>query len=295
VTAAEYRVVVVAHDPERDRTSAQLLAARHPRAAIRCLDTGTLRLEAGAGVAWSTTGSEPLEADALIVRRFSPLASAQAQFELLELLERQGTLVVNSTRALSLSESKLQTTAALAQAGIPVPPTLVTHDVDDARAAVSEFGRAVLKPLYGELGEGVERVEEDVDPELLAERLEAHGVLYVQQYLPNDGTDVRAFVVGNRVVAAMRRVAAPGEWRSNIHQGGVGQPVELPPATEQLAVRAAEALGLDYSGVDLIEGPAGPVVVECNGTPGWLELKSATGCDIAAAIVEHVVDRLDRR
>jgi RimK family alpha-L-glutamate ligase len=288
-----YRLAVVTPDPSRDATSREILAVRHDRARLSQLDLYDLRLAMGDGLTWSRRGDPGLAYDGFIVRRFNGQGSFQLQFELLELLQRGGSLVINSAAALSLAESKLQTSAVLAVARIPVPPTLFTQDLEGAFGALGQFGVAVIKPLYGELGLGIERIDSGVDPAWLAEQLEIHGGLYVQKYLSTDGVDLRALVVGDRVVGAMQREAAGGEWRTNIHLGGRGIPVSLPPSLSRLAVRATQALGLDYAGVDLIEAESGPVILEVNGTPGWLGLEAATGCDVAAAIVDHTVARLD--
>lgn len=288
-----YHIGVVTSNPATDRTSAQLLSVRHPRARLSMLDAGRLAFCAERGMEWACGGGPIPRWDALIVRRLNAKGSVQAQYELLELLERQGVAMINRLSALTVTESKLQTTAVLASAQLPVPRTMAVQDVDAARDAVRDLGSAVLKPIYGQLGEGLERVDESVSPDWLAEQLEVHGILYLQQFVPTDGTDVRAFVVGGEVVAAMRRIAPPGEWRANVAQGARGEAVELDAQAAALAVEAARLMEMDYAGVDLIQGPQGPLVVELNGCPGWLELQSVTRCDVAGAIVAQTVRRLD--
>jgi ribosomal protein S6--L-glutamate ligase len=104
------------------------------------------------------------------------------------------------------------------------------------------------------------------------------------------GRDVRALVIGDRVVAAMRRTARTGEFRSNIHRGGEGQAVDLPPAYAEAAVKAARVIGLEVAGVDMLESNAGPKIMEVNGSPGFEGLEAVTGVDIAALYVEHAVE-----
>jgi RimK family alpha-L-glutamate ligase len=287
-----YRIGVVTPDPARDPTSAAILAAAHPHARVATVNAGSLHLHVRGALCWSAGSGAGLAFDALILRRLDADRSHDVQFELLELLERAGVLLINRPGALALAESKLLTTALLSEAGVPVPETVLAQTSAEAHEAVETFGEAVLKPVYGALGTDVERVDTRITLPDLDERLDKHGALYVQEYIPGGESDIRAFVVGERVIGAMRRVPAPGEWRANIHRGGKGVPVRLSPAVQRLAVRATQVLGLDYAGVDLIQGPRGPYVIELNGAPGWHGLEAATGCDVPAALIGHVVARL---
>jgi RimK family alpha-L-glutamate ligase len=125
---------------------------------------------------------------------------------------------------------------------------------------------------------------------------QVRAVFYVQRAVDHGGRDVRAFVVGGTVLGAIERWAPPGEWRTNVSSGGSARPFDLPPAWEQLALRAAAAVGADYAGVDLLPSPDGAVfVLEVNGIPGWQGLQQATGLDVAGAIVEHLVGRVSAR
>jgi ribosomal protein S6--L-glutamate ligase len=118
-------------------------------------------------------------------------------------------------------------------------------------------------------------------------------VFYVQRAVNHDGRDVRVFVVGGRVLGAIERRTSDGGWRTNVSRGGSARPFELPPAWEQLALRAAAAIGADYAGVDLLPSREGTVfVLEVNGIPGWQGLQHATGLDVAGALVEHLVIRV---
>jgi ribosomal protein S6--L-glutamate ligase len=117
-------------------------------------------------------------------------------------------------------------------------------------------------------------------------------VFYVQRAIDHDGRDIRAFVVGRRVLGAIERRAPQGEWRTNVAIGGSAKACDLTPEWEQLALRAAAAVGADYAGVDLLPSRDGQVfVLEVNGIPGWEGLQKATGLDVAGAIVEHLVAR----
>ena len=127
-------------------------------------------------------------------------------------------------------------------------------------------------------------------------------MFYVQQAIEHDGRDVRVFVCGGRVVGAIERIAAPGDWRSNVSRGATARPATLPEAWSALAIRAAEVIGADYAGVDLlprsssvgtsVPGGDGPFVLEVNGIPGWEGLQAATGIDVAGAIADHLLTKI---
>jgi RimK family alpha-L-glutamate ligase len=162
-------------------------------------------------------------------------------------------------------------------------------------AAVREMREVVIKPLFGSMGHGLVRVS---DPEIafrIVRSLEQiRAVFYVQRAVDHGGRDLRVFVVGGRVLAAIERRAPPGEWRTNVSRGGSARTCTLPPDWADLAIRAAAAVGADYAGVDLLPSVEGGVfVLEVNGIPGWEGLQRATGCDVAGAIVEHLLTRAE--
>lgn len=230
---------------------------------------------------------------AYILRGFNRRGEIDYQYEIFELLDREGVVVVNSPSGISLAESKAQTTFVLGAAGLPVPRTVVTQDLDRAAEAVSDFGKAVIKPLYGSFGIGIERVCADACDELLPAFMQDHGVAYIQEYIPNEGRDIRAFVVGNEIPAAMYRVAGPGQWKTNVFQGAACKACELSPLIQDMCLEAARIAGLDYTGVDVVEGPDGPVILELNGTPSWYGLFEATGRNVAVDIMSHVIQAAD--
>ena len=245
-----------------------------------------------------------LEADAVLAR-IIPNGSLEQiiyRVDTLHWLERRGIPVVNSPRAIEQCVDKFLTTALLQEAGLPVPETVVCEGVADAVAAVRAMGDAVIKPLFGSMGLGMVRV---TDPDLafrVARALEqTRAVFYVQRTIDHGGSDIRAFVVGDRVVGAIERRAprgeeaagAAGEWRTNISRGGTAQGIDLPEEWAALARRAAAVVGADYAGVDLLPARDGSAyVLEVNGIPGWQGLQQATGIDIAAAIAAQLDARM---
>jgi ribosomal protein S6--L-glutamate ligase len=209
------------------------------------------------------------------------------RMDVLQRLRSRGVYVLNPPAALEACVDKYLASARLEAAGLPVPPTMVCQNADDALEAFAELGgEVVVKPLFGSEGRGMVRVS---DPDLAwrtfrtLERLQS--VLYLQRYIPHPGWDLRVFVLGDRVLNAMRRYAR-GDWRTNVAQGGKAEAVRLTPDQEHLALKAAKAVGAPVCGVDLLPDPDGELyVLEANAVPGWRALAPVTGMDVAAEIV----------
>ncbi|HLW65949.1 MAG TPA: RimK family alpha-L-glutamate ligase [Gemmataceae bacterium] len=241
-------------------------------------------------------GAEVLDKfDAVIVRTMPPGSLEQVVFrmDLLHRAEQRGIRVLNAPRALEICIDKYLATAKLEAAGLPVPPTIVCQTAEQALAAFDTLGRDVIvKPLFGSEGRGMLRVS---DPELAwrtFRTLERTGcVIYVQQYISHPGWDLRIFVLGDEVKAAMRRHARQG-WRTNVAQGGFGEKVEISESERNLALRAAQACGAEIAGVDIIYDKQNrPYLLEVNAVPGWRALAPVTGIDIAAEIVRFTTNR----
>lgn len=207
--------------------------------------------------------------------------------------EALGVFVINSSLSIAESRDKMRSLQALAQAGIHVPSTVLTRSPRNLRFAVQAVKGfpVVLKVLRGTQGVGVMLVHSPISLGSVLETL--HGLdqdVIIQQFIAEGaGRDYRAFVVGDRVVAAMMRTAPEGEFRSNIHQGGEGKLVRLPKVFERTAIRAAEVMGLHVAGVDLMDSHEGPLVLEVNSSPGFEGIERATGLNIASMIVKHMI------
>ena len=205
-------------------------------------------------------------------------------------IEKRGVPVMNSARAIERSVDKFYTTALLQEAGLPTPETVVCENATEAMAAVAGMGDVIIKPIFGSMGHGMVRVSDpDVAFRVVRSLEQLRVVFYVQRVVDHGGRDVRVFVLGGRVLGAIERHAPDGQWRTNVSLGGAAQPIELPRAWEEMALRAAAVVGADYAGVDLLPSRDGSMfVLEVNGIPGWQGLKQATGIDVAGAVVEHV-------
>jgi ribosomal protein S6--L-glutamate ligase len=206
--------------------------------------------------------------------------------------EMMGVFPTNESQAITRARDKLRSMQLLARAGVGMPVTGFAHATKDTSGLLDTVGGApvVVKLLEGTQGMGVVLAETRKAAESVIgafRQLDAN--ILVQHYVKEaGGTDIRAFVVGGRVVAAMRRIAAPGEFRSNLHRGGTAEPVTLSRAERASAVKAAKALGLNVAGVDLLQSNEGPVVIEVNSSPGLQGIEGATGVDVAGAIIEFI-------
>jgi RimK family alpha-L-glutamate ligase len=230
--------------------------------------------------------------DAVMVRTMPPGSLEQVVFrmDVLHQLQSKGMRVLNGPRALEVCVDKYLASARLDAAGLPTPPTVVCQDAETAFEAFGRLGGdVVVKPLFGSEGRGMVRAD---NPDLAwrvfrtLERLQM--VLYVQQYIAHPGWDLRVFVLGGKVLGAMRRHARAG-WRTNVSQGGRAEAVSATAEEARLALASAAAVGAAVAGVDLLPRPdGGYYVLEVNAVPGWRALAPATGVDVARAIVQFL-------
>lgn len=206
-------------------------------------------------------------------------------------LEAMGVPVVNDSAAIRRARDKLLALQVMVSNGIRVPRTVLARGPMQVDQALEMVGGppVVLKLLQGTQGVGVILAETRGAAASTLDALWGLGQdVLVQEYVVESaGRDVRALIVGGRIVAAMRRQARTGEWRSNIHLGGVGTRVELDSSYAGAATAAARAVGLDVAGVDLLEGRDGPLVTEVNASPGFEGLERVCGVDAAGAILDH--------
>ena len=274
------------------------LAVRDHRATVVPYEGLVARMGSGAG-RLSSNAHHLLEADAVLARIIpnGSLEQIVYRVDALHWVQEHGVVVMNAPVAIERSVDKFYTSALLHDAGIPTPETVVCEGVADAMAAVREFGDVIIKPLFGSMGHGMVRVD-DLDVAFRVTRAleQVRSVFYVQRVIDHGGRDVRAFVVGNRVLGAIERTAANADWRTNVARGASVRPFELSDAWAELAVRATALVGADYAGVDLLPSRDGAVfVLEVNGIPGWEGLQRATGLDVAGSLVRHLEVVADRR
>ena len=209
-------------------------------------------------------------------------------------LEMQGVYSISSSIAINRSRDKLRSLQLLAKAGVGIPKTVVSRNTTDIDDLLDQLGGTpvIIKLARGTHGNGV----------VLAETKKAAKSVLQAFYLTNDdgtnillqefvkesaGTDIRAFVVGSRVIASMRRQSLDDDFRSNLHKGGEGTAIKLTEEERKMAIKAAKAMGLNIAGVDMMRSDRGPLILEVNASPGF-GIEKITGRDVAGAVIEYV-------
>ena len=241
---------------------------------------------------------EKLDLDALLVRDVGisfGLEEIAVKHDLVKLFEDSGIPVMNSSDAIQNAANKFYSFYLFRRARLPIPRTMVTADLAIAVRAVETFGTALAKPTFGSQGKGIVKLESaqrDLTAQLAA-LIKERGVLYLQEFIPNPGRDIRVFVVGEATLAAIYRVSSAGAYVSNLSQGGTPVACTITDEIRDIAVRAAKAIGADFAGVDLLEGADGMVVLEINGTPSGKGLNRACGIDVTETIVDRLFERLE--
>ena len=208
-------------------------------------------------------------------------------------LERSGVKVVNPPEAIRTAANKHMCSYLFREHGLPTPDTILTTNLDAALDAIRDWGRAVVKPIFGFKGMDIHCVVDDEHSvKLLGSVIDTRGVLYLQRFISNPGRDIRVFVVDGDVPAAIYRLAPPGSWINNLSRGGSHKRCEVTDEIAGLAIDAAQAVGAVYAGVDLIEGEDGLQILEVNGTPSGRGIYEACGVNVAQDIVKCVLDML---
>jgi ribosomal protein S6--L-glutamate ligase len=214
--------------------------------------------------------------------------------------EMMGVYCVNESVAITRARDKLRSLQLLSRRGVGIPVTAYANRPDDIAGLIREVGGAplVVKLLEGTQGIGVVLAETKKAAESVIQAfMGLNADILVQEFVKESaGADIRCFVVGAKVIAAMIRQAPEGDFRSNLHRGGTAKVVRLTPAERRTAVKAAQVMGLNVCGVDLLRSSRGPLVMEVNSSPGLQGIEDATGKDVAATIIEFIEQnaRLDK-
>ncbi|MCE9555500.1 MAG: RimK family alpha-L-glutamate ligase [Planctomycetes bacterium] len=236
-------------------------------------------------------GFDLKKADCVLVRTMPPGTLEQVVFRMdaLAELEAAGRLVINPPRGVEAAVDKYLTTMRLQRAGLLVPRTIVCQTADAGMAAFASLGGdVVMKPLFGGEGRGITRLADDGLAERAFRMIEQlGGVLYLQQFVPHEGCDLRLLVIGRRVLG-IRRVNKL-DWRTNVSRGAKAEPLEVTPELAEMAHQAAAAVGLPLAGIDLLPGRDGRLyAIEVNAVPGWRALAAALKIDVARMVLELV-------
>jgi ribosomal protein S6--L-glutamate ligase len=235
-------------------------------------------------------GEEVTDVDAVIPRIGASVTSYGAA--VLRQFEMMGIFPLNESVAITRSRDKLRSLQLLSRKGIGLPVTVYASKPGDVKDMIAMVGGAplVIKLLEGTQGIGVVLAESQKAAESIIEGfMGVKANILVQEYIKeSNGADIRCFVVGGKVVAAMKRQGPEGEFRSNMHRGGTASPIRITPEERSTAVRAAKIMGLNVAGVDLLRSNHGPVVMEVNSSPGLEGIENTTGKDIAGMIIEYI-------
>jgi RimK family alpha-L-glutamate ligase len=249
------------------------------------------------------------DADAVIVRTMPAGSLEQIVFrmDVLYSLEKQGVVVVNRPVAVEISVDKYRSLSLMKRSGLLVPETIVCQGARDALDAFKSLsGDVVVKPVFGSEGFGVMRLSDiEMAKRAFATLEQMQRVMYIQQFVGCVLDDVRLFVVGGKVVAAMKRVGS--DWRKNIARGATAQPFEPDDAMCEMAVQAAKSCEVEVGGVDLLrvedprdreggcenENNASVYALEVNASPGWRALSSVSECDVASCVIDLIERKVD--
>ncbi|MHB8632482.1 MAG: ATP-grasp domain-containing protein [Thermoplasmatota archaeon] len=286
------RLLFLSRDPRLYTMQRFQAACRQLGHECRSLDPMAANVMLAGASAQVWAGGDPVlrnDVDVVVPRIGAGVTEAGCM--VLHQFEVQSIPVVNSSRAIQDARDKLRALQILVRQGVPTPRTTVIRATEDIDDAIDQVGGVpcVVKLLEGTQGIGVMLAESREGLEAMLQAFWSLGkTVLLQEFVAESrGRDVRAFVVGDEVVAAMRREGPLGEFRSNIHRGGTGRPVALSKTDRDQVLAAVRALGLQVAGVDFLESKSGPQVIEVNASPGFQGLEQATGIDIAAAVVRY--------
>ncbi len=211
------------------------------------------------------------------------------RMDILHCLKLMGIPFMNTPSAIEKAVDKYYALRLLELGGIPIPRTEVAQFARDALRAFRRFKDVVIKPLFGSGGVGMTRVTDGEIARRVFRALEASRyVMYVQEFHEHDNRDIRVFVIGGKAVAAMYRVGP--DWKTTLRHGARPEPCDLTPLLTRLAEKSAKIIGLDYTGVDIIETSQGPLVTEVNSSSGWQGLQQVTDFNIAESLVTHFLE-----
>ena len=285
------KIGILSRGPQNHSTRSLSEAAQRKGHTAEILDPFGFYLHIGNDNNRITYHGKPAEDFDVLVPRLSR-TTVQYGEEVVSHFEWIGTPVVNRAKAIAIARHKFHSLRILARHGLPIPPSLTVGSATFLEDAVAEMGDYpfILKPFHGTHGAGVMLLDTPTSLTSVVDTLcDLHADYVIQPFIAEaGGVDIRVLVVGGKAIAAMKRSAPVGEFRANIHRGASGEGISLPDKYTDIAIKAASALELEIAGVDLLQTNEGPVVLEVNPSPGFEELESVTGINVADAIIEFV-------
>lgn len=290
------KLAILSCSPDAYSTRRLKEAAQNRDHEVKILNTLKFAIDLQKGVPDIYYRQQPLaHYDAVLPRRGASITyygtAVVRQFQEMDVF------CANTAHGITNSRDKLRSLQILSRHHIGIPRTTFVREKKDVIPAIERVGGApvVIKLIEGTQGIGVLLADTMKQAESIIELLQSQkqNVLIQKFVAESKGKDIRAFVVGDRVVAAMRRVAQGQEFRSNVHRGGIAEAVELDEQYRETAVRAAQILGLQVAGVDMLEGKDGPQIMEVNSSPGLEGIETCTGLDIAGAVIDYIAAQVD--
>ena len=238
----------------------------------------------------------------VVIPRFSQ-KTVEYGIEVLQHYESLGTSVLNGSQAILRARHKFHALRCLAQNNIPIPPSLITGSSQTLDTSLRKIGDYpfIMKPFQGTQGRGILLIDTPLSMRSIVETLceTLYENYVIQRFVPEAaGMDIRALVIGGKLIGAIQRIGSPGEFRANLHRGAKGRLIRLDPPEAQMAVTAAKVMGLSIAGVDMLRSKEGTLVIEVNPSPGFEGFEQATGIDVAAEIIrfaESIVKKSDSR
>jgi ribosomal protein S6--L-glutamate ligase len=286
-------VLILSRKRELYTTSRLSAAAKERGCRPLVLDTLRCVLSLEKGLPSIFYGGKPLAPADVVIPRIGASITGYG-LAVVNQLDMMGVPILNNSVPIARSRDKLRCLQLLARFGVDIPRTVMAHDRREVPLAIRRIGGlpAILKLIQGTQGVGVMIAHTLAEIESILDTMKDLGQeILLQEFIKESkGSDVRALVIGERVVGAMRRKAEAGEFRSNLHRGGEGKPIALSKEMADVAVRAVRILGLELAGVDMLESKSGPKIMEVNSSPGFEGLERATGLDIAGMIVDHALE-----
>ncbi len=289
------RIGILSASPRAYSTKRIKEAAKARGHKVKVLNYLSFSISVAQNQPWLYVGEERLKRyDAVIPR----IGASVSQFgtTVVRQFEQMGVFTLNTSHAISVARDKLCTIQILSRHGIDIPRSACLFDKESIMPTLNLLGGApvIIKLLQGTQGVGVILAESSKSAEAIVETLQVtqQNVLMQHFVAESRGRDIRAFVIGDRVVAAMRRIAQGDEFRSNIHRGGLTEPVTLSKEYEQAAIKATQIVGLHVAGVDILEANDGPKIMEVNASPGLEGIEGATNVDIATEIIKYLEEQV---
>lgn len=284
------RIGILSRDPKLYSTRRLVEAAEQRGHEVQVIDVLKCYMNITANQPSVHYRKQVLKFDAIIPRIGASVTSYGTA--VLRQFEVGGVYSINESIAISRSRDKLRAHQLLARKGVGMPITGYAHSADATDELIDFVGGAplIVKLMESTHGKGIVLAETDKAAEGVINAFRGLNANFlVQEYIEESkGSDIRCFVVGDRVVAAMQRTAKEGDFRSNLHRGGTASVIKLKPEERSLALKAAKVMGLDVAGVDLIRSAHGPLVLEVNSSPGLQGIERVTGKDVADMIIEYL-------